>query len=62
MNLNFLNWLLDHNSLGWNRIAEVWSLWASPEWAIDVGVLGCSGRAQGLVNPMLMSPMQPADQ
>ena len=49
--LNFLNWLLDHNCPGWNRIAEVGSLLASPEWAIDVGVLGCPWQGSGPDQP-----------
>ena len=62
MSLNLLNWSLDHNSPGWNRIAKVGSIWASPEWAIDIGFLCCPGRAWGQVSPMLTSPMWPADQ
>ena len=30
MSLNLLNGLLDHNSPGWNGIAKVGSIWASP--------------------------------
>ena len=49
--LNFINWLLGHNCPGWNRIAEVGSLLASPEWAIDVGVLGCPWQGSGPDQP-----------
>ena len=62
MSLNLLNWLLDHNSLGWNRIAKVGSIWAFPEWAIDIGFLCCPGRSQGLVSPMLIPLVWLADQ
>ena len=30
MSLNLLNGLLDHNYPGWNGIAKVGSIWASP--------------------------------
>ena len=54
--MNFLNWLLDHNSPGCNRIAEVGSIWASPEWMIGVGVLGCPWEGSGLLIHMLTPP------
>ena len=62
MSLNLLNWSLDHNSLGWNMTAKVGSVWASPEWAIDIGFLCCPGRAWGRASPMMISPVWSADQ